>query len=92
MDPAVSEQYIRQHLESFFATWDALADRYGDSLVYRQPMNGGGRTSGTEKHELLRNYGEREMNDEDQSYETLTSMRSVDKAIRGNLHVWGEGI
>ena len=55
-------------------------------------MNGGWRTSGTEKHELLRNYGEREMNDEDQSYETLTSMRSVDKAIRGNLHVWGEGI
>ena len=92
MDPAVSEQYIRQHLESFFATWDALADRYGDSLVYRHPMNGGWRTSGTEKHGLLRNYGEREMNDEDQSYETLTSMRSVDKAIRGNLHVWGEGI
>ena len=48
-----------------------LGDVGNDIKVY-----GGWRTSGTEKHGLLRNYGEREMNDEDQSYETLTSMRS----------------
>lgn len=76
-------EQIAQEIERIFGIWNNEAEYYKDKLSYGQSGMVKGIPEG--EHRLLATHGTKA---DDYSFETMTSMRSVDTALEGQILIW----